>query len=107
MFPLAIGLEEIIAPYLTSTFWVDAADSVIKVVLTLLALVVSIYVPSFSFLCALVGMICTMTVSIVFPAAAYLKLFAPKLSLTDKVVNWIFVVLGLVMSIVGTMATCI
>ena len=105
MFPLALGLEETVAPYLTSEFWVEASLSIIKVFLTLLALVVSIYVPSFSFLCALVGMICTMAVSIVFPAAAHLKLFGSKLSLADKLIDWAFVILGVFMAVIGTAAT--
>ena len=105
MFPLALGMEEIVAPYLTSTLWVEAASSAIKILLTLLAVLVSIYVPSFSYLCALVGMICTMAVSIVFPAAAHLKLFGPRLNLVDKLVDWSFVVLGLFISVVGTVAT--
>jgi solute carrier family 32 (vesicular inhibitory amino acid transporter) len=105
MFPLALGLEETVAPYLTSDFAVEAAAFLIKIVLTLLALVVAICIPSFSFLCALVGLICTMAVSIVFPAAAHLQLFGPRLSLVDRVMDWLFVVLGLAMGILGTIAT--
>jgi solute carrier family 32 (vesicular inhibitory amino acid transporter) len=105
MFPLALGVEETIAPYLTSERMVDASASVIKLIFTALALVVSIYVPSFSFLCALVGMICTMSVSVIFPAAAHLQMFGPSLSPTEKILDWAFVILGFVMAIVGTLVT--
>lgn len=84
---------------------VDAADTTIKLALTGLALVVSIYVPSFSFLCALVGMVCTMSVSVIFPAAAHMKLFGPKLSTGEKILDSGFVIIGLVMAIVGTIST--
>jgi vesicular inhibitory amino acid transporter len=105
MFPLAMGIEELVTPYLTSQRMVDAADSAVKLTLTLLALVVSIYVPSFSFLCALVGMVCTMSVSVVFPAAAHLRMFWPKLTLADKIMDLVFVVVGSVMAVAGTIAT--
>jgi vesicular inhibitory amino acid transporter len=105
MFPLAIGMEEIFAPYLSSEQAVGFVSVVIKLVLILLALWVAIFVPSFSFLCSMVGMICTMTVSVVFPAAAYLKMFPSKLSLCEKITCWIFVVAGLLMAVVGTALT--
>lgn len=104
MFPLALGLEETIAPYLTSERMVDAASSTVKLVLTMLALCVAVFCPSFSFLCSLVGLICTMSVSVVFPAAAHLKMFGPKLSMCEKLVDWVFIFLGVVMGIAGTAA---
>lgn len=105
MFPLALGLEETIAPYLTSQYMVDVASASIKLVLTFLALLVSIFVPSFSFLCSFVGMVCTMAVSVIFPAAAHLQMFGPKLNVTEKLLDWVLVITGLVMAVVGTIAT--
>jgi amino acid permease len=105
MFPLALGIEEIVAPYLTSQFLVDASDTLIKIILTILALLVSIFVPSFSLLCALVGMVCTMAVSVIFPAAAHLKLFGSRLSILEKCSDWILIVIGCITAVVGTIAT--
>jgi len=105
MFPLALGMEEILAPYLTSERMVAFTSTLIKLVLTGLAMFIGIYVPSFSFLCALVGMICTMSVSVIFPAAAHLNMFYSKLSLLDKVLDISFVVIGTVMAVVGTIVT--
>jgi len=105
MFPLAIGIEEIVAPYLTSDRKVQIASAAIKFILTAMALFVSICIPSFSLLCALVGMICTMSVSVVFPAAAHLKMFGSRLSFMDKFLDLIFIVVGSVMAVVGTIAT--
>ena len=102
MFPLAIGMEEIFAPFLSSERGISLLSAVIKIVLIVLALWVAIYVPSFSFLCSLVGMICTMTVSVVFPAGAYLNLFGHTLSLCEKLMYWAFVVIGLLMAVIGT-----
>lgn len=105
MFPLALGMEELIAPYLTNDFMVNAASSAMKTFLTILALLVSLYFPSFSFLVAMVGMLCTMAITIVFPAAAHLRLFGPRLGLADKILDWIFIVFGLAITVIGTYAT--
>lgn len=102
MFPLAIGMEEIVAPYMSSDNDMVIASALIKVFLLVLALLVAIYVPSFSFLCSMVGMICTMTVSVIFPAAAYLKLFGHKLGFLEKAMYWAFVIAGFGVAIIGT-----
>ena len=106
MFPLALGIEETVAPYLTSERMVEMASAVIKLCLTVLALAVAIFCPSFSFLCSFVGLICTMAVSVIFPAAAHWKLFGPaRLTRTEQVIDALCIVLGLVMAVAGTAAT--
>ena len=105
MFPLALGMEEVIAPYLTSEKMVDLCSVTIKITLTIGAAVVAIFCPSFSFLCALTGMICTMSVSVIFPAAAHYKLFYRKLSMLDKIGDILMVVAGVIMAVVGTIMT--
>jgi vesicular inhibitory amino acid transporter len=102
MFPLSQGFEKIIAPYLTSDQAMEVASYSIKMTLLLLALIVALFVPSFSFLCAMVGMICTMAVSVIFPAAAHLKLFYSELGSWEILMDWIFICVGLVTAILGT-----
>lgn len=105
IFPLSLGVEEIIAPHLSDEFAVRAASCVIKIAFIAFALLVSLFIPSFGFICALVGMICTMIVSVIFPAATHLQLFGHKLSTKDKVVDWIIISLGIVVAVTGTIAT--
>lgn len=107
MFPLALGMEEMVAPYLTSEVMVDRASAVIKLILTALALTVAIFCPSFSVLCSLVGLVCTMAVSVVFPAAAHWRLLGASKLLTpfEQVVDALCIGLGLVMAVAGTVAT--
>jgi solute carrier family 32 (vesicular inhibitory amino acid transporter) len=106
MFPLALGIEEMVAPYLTSELMVDRASAVIKLSLTALALAVAIFCPSFSVLCSLVGLICTMAVSVVFPAAAHWQLLgSARLSWFERGVDALCVGLGVVMAVAGTVAT--
>ena len=101
-FPLALGMEEIVAPCIPSDYIMEWVSSLIKLLLIVSSSCVAIYCPSFSFLCSLVGLICTMVVSIIFPAAAHLKLFNAHLPLWEKVLDWSFVILGIIMATVGT-----
>lgn len=105
MFPLALGLEEILAPYVASEVGMEVVGSVIKLCLIVLALTVAIFVPSFSFLCALVGLVCTMIVSVIFPAAAHLKMFGPRLGIGERLLDWMFVIFGCIVAVIGTIAT--
>mmetsp|Transcript_94 Transcript_94/g.218 ORF Transcript_94/g.218 Transcript_94/m.218 type:complete len:228 (+) Transcript_94:1-684(+) len=105
MFPLALGFEEMLSDILTSDLAMELVDSGVKIVLIFLALAVAIFFPSFSFLCSLVGLICTMIVSVIFPALAHLKLFRTSLSVVDKLIDWLLVVGSLVVAVVGTIAT--
>jgi len=105
MFPLALGLEELIAPKISSDGAIATISALLKLVLTAGALLVSLYCPSFSFLVALVGMVCTMTITIVFPAAAHLRMFGSKLSAFDKIVDWSLLICGSFLAVVGTAAS--
>ena len=105
MFPLALGFEEMLTDRLNSDLAMELVDSGVKIVLIFLALAVAIFFPSFSFLCSLVGLICTMIVSVIFPALAHLKLFWTSLSVVDKLIDWLLVVGSLVVAVVGTIAT--
>ncbi len=102
MFPLAMGFEEIVAPFISSDSSMLIVGAIIKMILLFGALAMALFVPSFSALCSMVGMICTMVVSVIFPAGAYLKLFWPKLSVTERVIYWVFVVVGVAMAVIGT-----
>lgn len=105
MYPLALGMEEIISPYLTSEKMVEMCSTTIKCLFTLLAGLLAVFCPSTSFLCALTGMVCTMSVSVIFPAAAHYKMFHQKLSLSEKVLDLCMVVFGCAMAVVGTTIT--
>lgn len=104
-FPLALGIEEIFAPMVPSDYVMEWVSSLIKLILIGSALAVAIFVPSFSFLCSLVGLICTMVVSVIFPAAAHLKLFGAHLPLWERIIDWIFIISGTYMTVIGTIQT--
>jgi len=104
LFPLSLGMEEIFASLIHSEQGMALASAVIKLVYIILAFGVAFYVPSFSFICTLVGLICTMIVSVIFPAAVHIKMFGPKLSFMDKFFDWFLVIGGLFAACVGTIA---
>jgi len=104
-FPLALGIEEIFAPFLSSGASMDTLSSMLKLALIGLALLVATYVPNFSFLCSLVGLICTMVVSIIFPAAAHVKMFGSRLPLWEKLIDYFLIVSGSFLAIIGTICT--
>ena len=105
IFPLSLGVEEIIAPHLPNDTAMAATSCIIKMVMILLALLVAMFVPSFGFICALVGLICTMIVSVIFPASSHLRLFGKKLSSTESFLDWMIVCIGVVAAVIGTIAT--
>jgi vesicular inhibitory amino acid transporter len=101
-FPLALGIEELFAPCVPTDYIMEWVSSIIKLVLIVSSLSVAVFCPSFSFLCSLVGLICTMIVSVIFPAAAHLKLFYNHIPLWEKVIDWLFIIGGTAMAIAGT-----
>jgi len=102
--PISLGLEELIAPYVTSEKYMEYVSSLVKVGLIAMSLGVAIFVPSFGFLCSLLGLICAMTVSVIFPAASHLKMFGTKLSSFEKTIDWIIIIFGIITAVAGTIA---
>lgn len=105
MFPLALGMEEIVAPFVKTERVMEMTYTLIKFTLIVSALCVAVFIPSFAFLCTLVGLICTVIVSVIFPAAAHLKLFGPHLPVWEKCIDWLLIVVGAIFAVVGTIAT--
>jgi len=105
LFPLALGVEEIIAPYVPTDQVMELSFMIIKLTLIASSLFVGICIPSFAFLCSVIGLICTVIVSVIFPAAAHLKLFGPHLKDWEKRVDYLFIFGGSAVAIFGTVAT--
>lgn len=105
MFPLALGFEEMLTGILPSDLAMEMVDSLVKIALIFSSLAVAVFFPSFSFLCSLVGLICAMIVSVIFPTVAHLKLFGSQLSFMEKVIDWVLIVGGSIVAVIGTVAT--
>lgn len=110
LFPLALGVEEALFPHLAhrclrSTKDVSIASLITRVAIISAALAVALGVPSFGFLCSLVGLLCALSVSVIFPAAAHLALFTPALSTVECAVDATLIVGGTIAVVAGTAAT--
>jgi vesicular inhibitory amino acid transporter len=46
-----------------------------------------------------------MIVSVIFPAAAHLKMFGPRLGVGERHLDWMFVIFGGIVAVIGTIAT--
>jgi len=104
-YPLALGIEEIISPCIASEEVMYFLDAIIKIILIVLSLTLGAFCPYFSLLCSLVGLVCTMIVSVIFPAAAHMKLFWHHIGWGERLLDIIFLVGGIFSAIVGTWAT--
>jgi len=105
-FPLALGIEELVAPYIPNNKAMEWTYAGIKIGLIVSSLLVGMYAPGFAFLTALVGLICSMSVSVIFPPAAHLKLFGVKnLPAWEVAVDVFIVVGGTFFAVGGTIAT--
>jgi len=103
-FPIALGLEELFVPCMRSEKMMELVSTMVKLILLTSSLLVAMFVPSFSFLCSLVGLLCTMVVSVIFPAAAHLKMFGTKLPWYEKIIDWTLIIFGIVFAVAGTSA---
>jgi len=117
LFPLALGLEEVafarLVPSLAPCFkFIRTKDDfstisiAIRSIIIAAALAVAVGVPSFSFLCSFVGLVCALTVSVIFPASAHLALFRHELSWLALSSDVALVLGGLFCAVAGTVATC-
>eukprot|EP00899_Mesostigma_viride_P002522 jgi/Mesvir1/12270/Mv00480-RA.1 len=70
--------------------------------LSLVALLMAAKVPFFGLVMALIGSCLTLGVSVVLPAACYLKLFEGQLTWADRAVNYGVIVVGMVCALSGT-----
>lgn len=65
-------------------------------------LLVSILLPGFHYIMAILGSLFCFTVSIVFPESCYLRLYGSELSPLQRLVSWSLILSGSVFGIIGT-----
>lgn len=74
----------------------------IRVVVTACITLISILVPSFDRIMALMGSAFCFTICIVLPVSFYLKLFGDATSLRERVFAWFLIVVCSILAVVGT-----
>ena len=81
----------------------SVAGRVVRTSLGLFALLLASRVPFFGIFMSLLGSFLTLTVSVMFPAGAYLKIFWDELPQSEKNVNYAVIALGAVCTVTGTL----
>ena len=74
----------------------------IRIFTVAVIIVISILVPSFDTIMALMGSAMAFSICIVLPLAFHLKLFGKELGMKEKVLNWFLIVLCSLMAVIGT-----
>ncbi|KAI5299259.1 hypothetical protein KEM56_003381 [Ascosphaera pollenicola] len=75
---------------------------IVRVLVVVFFTVIAIVFPSFDRIMALMGASLCMIICIVFPVSFHLKIFGPKLGMKEWLANWILLVVGSVMGVLGT-----
>ena len=82
----------------------NASALFIRISLSAACVLVAVSVPRFADVVAFVGAFCSCFVSVVFPCAAYLKLFDDEIGGFERCVLWFLLVVGVIMCVWGTYA---
>lgn len=80
---------------------------VIRVCVVIIIVFISILVPSFDSIMAFMGSALCFTVCIVLPLLFHLKIFGKEISLPERILNWVLVVVGSLLAVVGTVFACL
>lgn len=74
----------------------------IRIFVILFILVISVVLPSFDSVMALMGSALCFTICVILPVAFYLKIFGKDISLRERILDWILIISCSVMAVVGT-----
>lgn len=74
----------------------------IRIFVTGIIVLVSILVPSFDTVMALLGSAMAFSICVILPVAFYLKLFSHEVKLAEKVFDWFLIVICSILAVIGT-----
>jgi solute carrier family 32 (vesicular inhibitory amino acid transporter) len=66
--------------------------------------VLAIIVPSFDKIMALMGSALCFTICVIMPLSFYLKLFGKDISLKERILDWVLIIVCSVLAIIGTVS---
>lgn len=81
--------------------------AVIRIFTVLVFVGIAIVFPSFDRIMTLLGSVCCFTICIILPLAFHLKLFGKEIGRTEKIVNWVLIVVCSIMAVVSTVFACL
>ena len=74
----------------------------VRILVIVLVVIISILIPGFDSIMALMGSALCFTICIVLPCSFYLKLFGEDIGFWEKVLNWFLIVVCSVLAVLGT-----
>ena len=74
----------------------------IRLAIVIAITVIAIFVPSFDRVMALMGSAFCFTICVILPIAFYLKLFGRRISLRERVLDWILIIICSILAVIGT-----
>ena len=82
----------------------DMIKGTIRVLSILVITVLAIIVPSFDKIMALMGSALCFTICVIMPLSFYLKLFGKDISLKERILDWVLIVVCSILAIIGTVS---
>lgn len=80
----------------------QSSTAIIRILIVAAIALIAIVFPSFDRIMALMGSALCFTVCIILPLAFYLKIFGNEISPSERIVNWLLLILSSILAIVGT-----
>ncbi|PLB51790.1 transporter [Aspergillus steynii IBT 23096] len=80
----------------------QSLKAMVRVVVLAVVVLMAILFPSFDRIMALMGSALCFTICVILPLAFYLKIFGNDLSLRERVLDWVLLILSSMLAIIGT-----
>lgn len=74
----------------------------IRIVITIVFVIFAILVPDFDRIMSLLGAVACFSICIILPLAFHLKIFGNDISRTERILNWVLIVISTILAVVST-----
>ncbi|KAG9965595.1 vacuolar amino acid transporter-like protein 1, partial [Aureobasidium melanogenum] len=76
--------------------------AIIRILCTVVFVVLGILVPEFDRIMSLLGSVACFTICIILPLAFHLKIFGDSIPRSERIMNWVLIIISSILAIVGT-----
>ena len=80
----------------------NVARVIIRVFTTALIVLLAIIFPAFDRIMAFLGSFLCFTICIILPLAFYLKIFGEKISRSERILDWVLLIVSSILAVIGT-----
>jgi vesicular inhibitory amino acid transporter len=79
----------------------------LRIATVVVFVVIAILFPSFDRIMTLLGSVACFSICIILPLAFHLKLFGKEIGRTEKLLNWVLIVVSTIMALISTVFACL